>query len=65
MININSFLSKQVLQRLEFDLEHLKIYSLLFGQIPSFIANQQFDSCMQNGTQLMGGLIFGMQVAVG
>jgi len=52
-----------VLQRLEFDLEHLKIYSLLFGQIPSSVASQQFNSCLQNGTQLMGGLIFGMQLA--
>ncbi|KAL9988442.1 hypothetical protein ACROYT_G002887 [Oculina patagonica] len=52
-----------VLQRLEFDLEHLKIYALLFGQIPSFIAGQQFDLCLYDGTQLFGGLMFGMQLA--
>ncbi|KAJ7339343.1 hypothetical protein OS493_005736 [Desmophyllum pertusum] len=51
-----------VLQRLEFDMDHLKIYSLLFGQIPTYIADQQFYVCLQYGTRLMAGLVFGMEM---
>ncbi|PFX21195.1 uncharacterized protein LOC111335909 [Stylophora pistillata] len=51
-----------VLQRLTFDLQHLEIYYLLFGQISSSISDQKFNLCVNNGINLMGGLVIGMQL---
>ena len=54
----------QVLQRLTFDLIHIKIYSLMLSQIPSVMTGQQFDLCLKDGVHLLSGLITGMDMAV-
>ena len=54
----------QVLQRLTFDLSHIKIYFLLLSQIPSVMTGQQFDLCLKDGVHLLSGLITGMDMAV-
>ncbi|KAM7434095.1 hypothetical protein ABFA07_015756 [Porites harrisoni] len=52
-----------VLQRLTFDLNHIKMYSLLFSQIPSVMTGPQSDLCLKDGVRLLSGLIIGMDVA--
>ncbi|CAH3023423.1 unnamed protein product [Porites evermanni] len=52
-----------VLQRLTYDLNHIKIYSLLFSQIPSVMTGPQSDLCLKDGVRLLSGLIIGMDVA--
>ncbi|KAM7434093.1 hypothetical protein ABFA07_015754 [Porites harrisoni] len=52
-----------VLQRLTFDLNHIKIYSLLFSQIPSVMTGPQSDLCLKDGVRLLSGLIIGMDMA--
>ncbi|CAH3041650.1 unnamed protein product [Porites lobata] len=52
-----------VLQRLTFDLNHIKIYSLLFSQIPSVMTGPQSDLCLKDGVRLLSVLIIGMDMA--
>ncbi|CAH3023425.1 unnamed protein product [Porites evermanni] len=52
-----------VLQRLTFDLNHIRIYSLLLSQIPSVMTGPQFDLCLKDGVRLLSGLIIGMDMA--
>ena len=52
------------MQRLSFDLNHMRIYSLLFSQIPSVMTGPQSDLCLKDGVRLLSGLIIGMDVAV-
>ncbi|KAM7434096.1 hypothetical protein ABFA07_015757 [Porites harrisoni] len=52
-----------VLQRLTFDLNHIRIYSLLFSQIPSVMTGPQSDLCLKDGVRLLSGLIIGMDMA--
>lgn len=52
-----------VLQRLSFDLNHIRIYSLLFSQIPSVMTGPQSDLCLKDGVRLLSGLIIGMDMA--
>ncbi|XP_027060352.1 uncharacterized protein LOC113686873 [Pocillopora damicornis] len=60
--SIISSMGVTVLQRLSFDLEHLEIYYLLFGQIPSSNSDQKFNLCVNDGINLMGGLVISMQL---
>jgi len=59
--NISSGLT--LLQRIRFDLSHVKVYSLLFGQIPSHMTGQQFNLCLKDGVRTMGRLTVGMEMA--
>ena len=59
-----NLLFQQLHQRITFDLSHIKVYSLLFGEIPSFMTSPQSTVCLQEGVRLTGRLTSGMEMAV-
>ncbi|XP_068739642.1 uncharacterized protein [Montipora capricornis] len=64
MANFNISSSVTLHQRITFDLSHIKVYSLLFGEIPSFMTSPQSTMCLQEGVRLTGRLSSGMEIAV-
>ncbi|XP_068695845.1 uncharacterized protein [Montipora foliosa] len=63
MANFNISSSVTLHQRITFDLSHIKVYSLLFGEIPSFMTSPQSTVCLQEGVRLTGRLSSGMEIA--
>ncbi|XP_015765602.1 PREDICTED: uncharacterized protein LOC107344464 [Acropora digitifera] len=53
----------KLLQRVTYDLSHIKVYSLLFGEIPSSMTGQQFNLCLQEGVRQTKRLTTGMEMA--
>lgn len=52
-----------LLQRVTYDLSHIKVYSLLFGEIPSSMTGPQFNLCLQEGVRQTKRLTTGMEMA--
>ena len=60
----NCTIFQQLLQRVTYDLSHIKVYSLLFGEIPSSMTGPQFNVCLQEGVRQTKRLTTGMEMAV-
>ena len=60
----NCTIFQQLLHRVTYDLSHIKVYSLLFGEIPSFMTGPQFNVCLQEGVRQTERLTTGMEMAV-
>ncbi|XP_074606659.1 uncharacterized protein LOC141859693 isoform X2 [Acropora palmata] len=52
-----------LLHRITYDLSHIKVYSLLFGEIPSSMTGPQFNLCLQEGVRQTKRLTTGMEMA--
>ncbi|XP_067016637.1 uncharacterized protein [Acropora muricata] len=53
----------QLLHRITYDLSHIKVYSLLFGEISSSMTGPPFSVCLQEGVRQTKRLITGMEMA--